>query len=62
MELLSRQISCPYCGETIEILIDDSVGEADYYEDCSVCCQPIRLQVSVDYEGDCSVVVMRDDE
>ena len=24
MELLSRHIICPYCGENIELLIDDS--------------------------------------
>ena len=62
MELLNQNITCPYCGEANEILIDDSVSEADYYEDCSVCCRPIRIQVSVDYEGDCQVVVLRDDD
>jgi hypothetical protein len=62
MELLNRKISCPYCGETIDILIDDSAGEQDYYEDCSVCCRPIRFSLSVDYEGDCQLLVMRDDE
>jgi len=62
MELLSRQITCPYCGERIELLIDDSVSGQDYYEDCSVCCRPIRVQVSVDFESGCHVVVMRDDE
>ena len=78
MELLSRQISCPYCGESIELLIDDSTAEhmamdgqyqnnagavvEDYYEDCSVCCRPIRIQVAVDFNGDCMVKVLRDDE
>lgn len=62
MELLNRTIGCPYCGETIELLVDDSVSEQDYYEDCAVCCRPIRVQVMVDFEGDCQVVVLRDDE
>ena len=30
MELLSRKITCPYCGEPIVILIDDSVSEATF--------------------------------
>ncbi len=62
MELLNHNISCPYCGEAIEILIDDSVSEQDYFEDCSVCCQPIRIQVSVDFDGQCQLIIFRDDE
>jgi hypothetical protein len=62
MELLNRSVTCPYCGEGIELLIDDSVDESDYYEDCSVCCRPIRIQVSVGYEGDCQLMILRDDE
>lgn len=62
MELLNRTITCPYCGEGIEIQIDDSVDEADYYEDCSVCCRPIRVQVSIGYDGDCQLTILRDDE
>ena len=62
MELLSRYISCPYCGENIELLIDDSVTDQDYFEDCSVCCRPIRIQLNIDFEGDCEVLVLRDDE
>jgi len=62
MELLSRHISCPYCGEEIELLIDNSTTEQDYYEDCSVCCRPIRIQLTVDFSGDCGLVVLRDDE
>jgi len=62
MELLERKITCPYCGEDIDVLIDDSSSSQDYFEDCSVCCRPIRVQVSVDFEGDCQVTILRDDE
>jgi len=62
MELLEQQVGCPYCGESIMILIDDSISESDYYEDCSVCCRPIRIQVHVDFEGDCQLTILRDDE
>jgi len=34
-------IDCPYCGEIINIMLDNSAGEQEYYEDCSVCCRPI---------------------
>lgn len=62
MELLERQVYCPYCGESIDLLLDDSVAEQDYYEDCSVCCRPIRLQLFVDADGDIALTVLRDDE
>ena len=62
MMLLSRDISCPYCGENIEILIDDSVEEDDYFEDCSVCCRPIRILLSSGIDGDCQMTVLRDDD
>jgi hypothetical protein len=48
-------IGCPYCGETIEILVDCSVTEQSYVEDCAVCCQPILLHVSVTADGEPSV-------
>ena len=41
-------VSCPYCGETISVLVDNSVDEQEYYEDCSVCCCPILFVISVD--------------
>jgi len=43
MELQQRRVGCPYCGEPIEILLDASVPEQEYIEDCSVCCRPITV-------------------
>ena len=34
---------CPYCGEPIELLIDTSITEQEYVEDCEVCCNPIEV-------------------
>ena len=39
----SVEVSCPYCGETISILLDLSVESQSYIEDCSVCCQPMTV-------------------
>ena len=55
-------IHCPYCGETIEILIDDSVEGQSYVEDCQVCCQPIVLDVSLDEDGSPRVHAAREDD
>lgn len=35
--------TCPYCGEAIALVLDLSVDEQDYVEDCEVCCQPMRV-------------------
>ncbi|MFT7373532.1 MAG: hypothetical protein ACI9T9_002232 [Oleiphilaceae bacterium] len=43
--LFEQDISCPYCGETISILLDCSIEEQEYIEDCQVCCRPITLKV-----------------
>lgn len=37
---------CPYCWETISMLIDLSQNHQNYIEDCEVCCNPIQIQVS----------------
>ena len=41
-------ISCPYCGEQIDVLVDCSAGSQEYVEDCSVCCRPIVVRLAVE--------------
>ncbi|WP_373075202.1 CPXCG motif-containing cysteine-rich protein [Zeaxanthinibacter enoshimensis] len=41
---------CPYCWETISMLLDPSAGQQQYIEDCEVCCNPI--EVSVNFSGE----------
>jgi len=48
-------INCPYCGETISIVLDGSIEEQHYIEDCQVCCRPIVIVSSVSPQGDCHV-------
>ena len=50
-QLTEQAIGCPYCGESITVLIDDSVAEQQYIEDCEVCCRPIDFHVSTDTDG-----------
>ena len=57
----SAHIQCPYCGEAIEIVIDGSLEHQSYIEDCSVCCRPIELSVTV-MDEEVSVDAKRDDE
>lgn len=56
------RIECPYCGERIELLLDESVPDQCYLEDCAVCCRPIALSVVFDPDGVPRVVAAREDE
>lgn len=49
MNLASSIIQCPYCGEDIEVLVDFSISQQVYIEDCSVCCRPITISVESEY-------------
>lgn len=44
-------IQCPYCWETIGILVDCSVETQTYIEDCQVCCRPIVMEVELNGDG-----------
>lgn len=55
-------IDCPYCGETIEVLVDASAGDQDYVEDCQVCCRPIELRVETGSDGAVARVTPRRDD
>lgn len=39
---------CPYCWEDISMLIDISVYNQTYIEDCEVCCNPIQITAVTD--------------
>ncbi len=43
--LQERSAMCPYCGEKISLLLDCTQAGDSYVEDCSVCCQPILVNL-----------------
>ena len=58
----SIAISCPFCGERFEALVDVSGGDAEYVEDCPVCCRPIAMQLNVGDDGESTALgATRDD-
>jgi Cysteine-rich CPXCG len=42
-------VTCPYCGESVEIYLESDV-RGTLIQDCEVCCNPWRLRVF--HEGD----------
>ena len=61
-EIFEVTISCPYCGETISVLVDNTLPQQNYIEDCHVCCRPIVLDVSVDADGHVAVQARNENE
>ena len=58
-----ERVDCPYCGESLELSIDETGGATQkYVEDCAVCCQPMDVRVDLDAAGECWVSVNRADD
>jgi len=49
--LTTQRLQCPYCGESISIVIDCSLDQQQYIEDCEVCCKPINLNIDILEDG-----------
>jgi hypothetical protein len=57
-----HSVSCPYCGESIDILVDQQEAGQEYIEDCQVCCKPIIFNLVVDSMGNLTVHVRDENE
>ncbi len=58
-ELKEETITCPFCWELIDILVDPTESQI-YTEDCSVCCHPILIRCEVDLHQINLVVTQED--
>ena len=61
-ELQETSIYCPYCGESIGVLLNPEDVGAEYIEDCQVCCRPIEFFLREDAGGWLEVEVRSDAE
>jgi hypothetical protein len=39
------EVTCPYCGEPGEVELTPDEEEADFVQDCAVCCRPWRVRI-----------------
>jgi hypothetical protein len=54
-------VTCPYCGEEVEIYLEPDI-RGTLIQDCEVCCNPWQLRVSSeDEDGERYVEVTRAD-
>lgn len=40
--------TCPYCWQTISMILDLSIDGQNYVEDCEVCCNPIQINFTAE--------------
>ena len=60
--LHSQSIQCPYCCQVIDIIIDSTITQQEYVEDCHVCCRPIILRIHADRDQNVSIDAYRENE
>ena len=51
-------ITCPYCGEDVEIYLEPDTRGV-FVQDCEVCCNPWLLRVTRDADNTPTVDVQR---
>jgi hypothetical protein len=54
---------CAFCGEENELTVDPSAGPRQTFtEDCTVCCRPNLITLTLDDEGEASIEVTQEYE
>ena len=62
MDISEQATYCPYCGESISILVDGSFDHQEYVEDCEVCCSPIIINIEITYNEDILISTRKENE
>jgi len=60
--LHSMSVTCPYCGVSGDLIVDCTVLDQQYTEDCQVCCRPMTVRVHVSGDFGPEVMVGREDD
>jgi hypothetical protein len=61
-DLQEQTITCPYCWESITVLLDPGDSGGSYIEDCQVCCRPILFRLHTASDGALMVDVSSEDD
>jgi hypothetical protein len=40
---VAETISCPFCGQKFELVVDTSTPHQQFTTDCEVCCRPFEV-------------------
>lgn len=36
-------VDCPYCGQSMEMVLDTSIPSQRFVTDCEICCRPFEV-------------------
>ena len=42
---VTETVQCPFCGQSVELIIDTTVANQRFVTDCEVCCRPFEVAV-----------------
>ena len=57
------EYECAFCGETNEVFLVVSAGRRQAFtEDCTVCCRPNLISLTVDDDGEVELSVTQEYE
>ena len=57
------QYGCAFCGEDNDVFVDPSGGHHQTFtEDCTVCCRPNLITLTIDDDGDVEIEVSQEYE
>lgn len=61
MHFDEQSYTCPYCYQPNTVGVDPSVeAKQTFTEDCTVCCRPIEIEMTVLPSGRCKIRVRRE--
>jgi len=62
-QVKQQRITCPHCGHHMFVMLDTSLGDQDYYDECPSCCKDVHLNMHIDeYRQKIQLAVDSDDE
>ena len=44
-------VDCPFCGQSMELVLDTSIASQCFTTDCEVCCRPFEVTADCE-DGD----------
>ena len=45
--MIEHYFDCPHCWESQLKIIDPSIEEQNFIEDCEVCCNPLEFELNI---------------